>query len=220
MVSYIRRELTNEEKASKAWCQVSELVKDQGATEEAINLLIAHAGVAIRQAIARMIVEAEKTRTIWYPLRVEHNSLTSAIAAGCYDSFDTELASIFKEVQCFAVDTELALYEPEGDISSAQVLAKLDNLGLRPASFIETLAFGEVYPLIQYDFSIVTLPAECRTNVCRAVIALQTFFVGQMACSYGIAKGDWKRQMCLLGFHSNVWNTMQSPTRILAARVS
>jgi hypothetical protein len=199
---------------------VCELVKDQGATEEATNLLIAPAGVAIRQAVAHMIVEAEKTRTIWYPLRVEHDSLTSAIAAGHYDSFDTELASIFKEVQGFALDTELALYEPEGVISSEQVLEKLDSLGLRSASFIETLAFGEVYPLLQYSFSIVTLPAECRTDLGRAVIALMSFYVGQMACSYSVIKGDWKRKMCVLDFHSNLWNTLLRPTRILAARAS
>lgn len=220
MVSYVRRELTEAEKANKVWCQVNDLVKGQGATGEAINLLFAPAGCAIRQAIAHMIVEAEKTRTIWYPLRAEHDSLPSAIAAGCYDSFDKDLGDIFRDVQNFAVDTELALYEPEGAMLGEKVLEKLDSLGLRSASFIEMLAFGEVYPLLQYDFTIMALPAECRTNVTGAVIALTPYYVGRMACSYSAIKGDWKRKMCLLTLHLHTWNTLLKPIRILAARAN
>lgn len=74
------------------------------------------------------------------------------------------------------------------NISNAEALSELDKMGYRPANIAELLAFGEKFPDVQREFS---------------VIAIGSVYGGSVAC----LTGRVSRRDLLLSPIGAVWNT-------------
>lgn len=80
------------------------------------------------------------------------------IEAGHYDETDDDIiADNFPSSGSGTVELDCVLVHLDRDASTEEVESEIAKLGLRPARLEELLAFGEAYPEVQQEFSVVAL---------------------------------------------------------------
>ena len=91
--------------------------------------------------------------TVDYGMKVEE-----AVNRGHYDYANPSITSQnFSTKQKGKVELVVELIHFDSLISSAEALKELDRMGYRPADLHELLAFGENYPDVQRELSVVAL---------------------------------------------------------------
>ncbi len=89
---------------------------------------------------------------IVYPITVDYNqSFEQMVKAGCYDWVDSDITAEHfpvKGVGLVQLDGQLICFDKS--MSSEQILAELDKMGLRSGNVEELLAFGTKYPDRQF----------------------------------------------------------------------
>lgn len=94
-----------------------------------------------------------------YPIVVDYGkSVEEMVGLGRYDWSNSDIASKNFPTKCTGktgITVELIHFNQV--ISSDEAIKKLDKMGFRPAELHELLAFGEKYPEIQREFSIIAL---------------------------------------------------------------
>lgn len=85
-------------------------------------------------------------------------TLKQMIVAGCYDWTNEDItAGHFPISGTGKVTVGLELVHLDRIVSTSEVLCALEERGLRPATLVELLAFGEKYPEEQRKYPIVAL---------------------------------------------------------------
>jgi hypothetical protein len=98
-------------------------------------------------------VPTDFTLTVNY----EH-PLYYAIGRGGYDVRDARITDIaFPKKRNRIARVNLVLMKFRRNGTASQVVRRFEKLGLRPAELPELLAFGELYPDVQLNFTIVAL---------------------------------------------------------------
>lgn len=119
---------------------------------------------ALQRALRAALLPTEQSIGPTYPVAVNYDlSLAGMIRAGRYDWVNSDITGEHFPVN--GVDTKEVVFELvhfNQDMSSDDVLRKLDKRGMRPATIEELLAFGEKYPELQRQFPIVALGSVWR----------------------------------------------------------
>lgn len=111
-------------------------------------------------------------------------SLAEMIAAGQYDLVHSDItAERFLITGTDESKLKAEIIHFNRNMSSDDVLAELDKMGLRPGTAEEALAFGATFPEMQRKFPIVALGSFLEVRGTRAVLHL-----------YG---DEWKRGLAL-----------------------
>lgn len=92
-----------------------------------------------------------------YPVTIDYSkSIEQMIADGQYGwSSDRINGENFSVEGDQIVEIKLEFFRFDGETCISDVRAKLDKLGLRPATIEELLAFGATYPEIQREFTVI-----------------------------------------------------------------
>ena len=91
--------------------------------------------------------------TVNYDLPVE-----TAVTNGKYNRFDKDITSEHFPTKCSGITSlDIEIIPFNRVITSADAIAELDTMGLRPAELHELLALGEQYPDLQREFPVVAL---------------------------------------------------------------
>lgn len=147
--------------AASVWGKLDAEVKAQGGSEEDLHLLDKQSGQALITIVATLLVKAGAVARNMYRITVNYAlSLPDMIAAGKYPEGAVNqniTVDNFPVKGEGAVDLDAVLLHPNRDIKTDDALKEMDQLGLRPATLPELLAFGAKYPDIQLQFPIVEL---------------------------------------------------------------
>jgi hypothetical protein len=145
--------------AADLWQKLNKLVKARGGTDEDMRHLVnSREGKVILNTMAYLLQKAGAVKRNCYPVKVSYKSLEDAIAAGKYDSYNSDItAENFHLKGEIIVATELVLYHPKRSIKRDSVVQKFNQKGLEAGTLRELCAFGAKYPDIQCEFPIVAL---------------------------------------------------------------
>jgi hypothetical protein len=95
-----------------------------------------------------------------FPIDVDHRlSLEDFVQRGAFDIVDPDIDTIRfdREPINKVVHQQVRLIDMNGGATTYEVLERLDELRVRPVSFVELLAFGEKYPEKQREVLVVSL---------------------------------------------------------------
>jgi hypothetical protein len=145
--------------AADVWTRLDREVKAQGGTDDDLHLLARVEGQGMISQIAATLVRAGATTRNAYPVTIDYDqSLADMIAAGKYDWKNEDItAKNFPMQGNGAVNLKIVLIHPNRNIESEDSVREQDQIGLRPATLPELLAYGAKYPETQREFPIVAL---------------------------------------------------------------
>jgi hypothetical protein len=140
---------------------------EHGKVNQFIGVL-AQAGLTAEQAeeirlnpslAARMVAALTAVVVVAFKVTVDYGkSLAEMISAGRYDWTNQDItAEHFPTEGKGTVEVELQYVHLNRSATTAQVLAEMEKLGLRPATLPELLAFGAANPEEQRKYWIVAL---------------------------------------------------------------
>jgi hypothetical protein len=115
----------------------------------------------------RSIAMAEKQLSSSFPITVDYaKSLAEMIAAGKYPYWNECItAENFPIMGEGSVNTEIVLVHFYRDnIEADDAVKELEQMGLRPATLPELLAFGAQYPDAQRESPIIALGSVCALS--------------------------------------------------------
>jgi len=116
---------------------------------------------ALTKRVANLLKESKEEELI--SLVVDHTkTIKQAIADGNYDCVNNDIADNFGSNE-IGVSTEVAkLFHFNYVISSGDAISEMNKAGYRPATLMELLALGILFPELQRQFSIVALGSVWR----------------------------------------------------------
>lgn len=143
------------------------LVRQFGGQDEDIHRLATPEGRSALEQVARLIVETgRKTRSAFHLLVNHDRSVEDGVRAGHYDWSNSNITSShFPSNRKGSEEVDVHLVHFNQVMSTDQVLAELDKVGLKPADHNHALAFGEKFPDVQRQFPIVFLGSSWRGPV-------------------------------------------------------
>ncbi|TSC83630.1 MAG: Uncharacterized protein G01um101413_959 [Parcubacteria group bacterium Gr01-1014_13] len=160
--------------------QIIKALRDAGASDDQLRTIIAN-GSALPDQIVALLKGAndESQSGGTYSVTIDYSkSLAQMIVAGKYDyanpdiveknfpiqrpnASEGDIQSSGNPYRTLGIqndnNTEIVLVHLKKVVTTTEVLAHMDKLGLRPARIEELLAFGEKYPKKQLEFPIVAL---------------------------------------------------------------
>ena len=168
---------------SAVWTELDRAVRERGGSDEDMYRLNTPDGKSIIAKLADVIVASNDKRVDMvksaydhYTVTVDHTrTLADMIKAGMYDYVNRDIVEQnfpiqrpdvigavagggpFRTQGVQITNTELVFVHLNKAATTAEVLAYMDKLGLRPARIEELLALGEKYPNIQRDYPFVAL---------------------------------------------------------------
>lgn len=96
--------------------------------------------------------------------------IAQMIASGRYDLVSESItANHFPSTETDVVQKVIYLIKFAGDISNADAIQEIDNLGLRPATLKELLALGAAHPDLQQSYLIAALGSTWLFNSNRVL---------------------------------------------------
>ncbi|MEK9208834.1 MAG: hypothetical protein AAB910_02025 [Patescibacteria group bacterium] len=113
----------------------------------------------VEQTVFRVCVD--QTRT-----------LAQLVADGKYDWVNQNITKFQFALGTERVSTDIVLLHFGRSVTSEQVRAEMERLGLRPADVRELLSLGAQEPNLQRDFSIIALGAVAEVSDDRSVAYL------------------------------------------------
>ena len=113
----------------------------------------------VEQTVFRVCVD--QTRT-----------LAQLVADGKYDWVNQNITKFQFALGTERVSTDIVLLHFGRSVTSEQVRAEMERLGLRPADVRELLSLGAQEPNLQRDFSIIALGAVAKVDDYRYVAYL------------------------------------------------
>jgi len=136
-----------------------EKVKKRGYSEDEILRVAASEGDGLLEKFADVLVAAAQKPRESFPTVVNYDlSVEEAIKAGDYQAVNADITSEnFPCPRSGENELEIILVRFEHRMSSAEVVQKLKDEGLRAAGLPELLAFGAMHPDVQRKFSVVGL---------------------------------------------------------------
>lgn len=145
--------------AADVWTRLAQEVKNQGGQEEDLHLLARDEGRSLIVMIAGLLVRAGAAVRNLYKIVVDYSmSLANMILAGDYGYVNPNITAENFPVQGEgAIELDGVLVHFNRDIESDDAVKEMDQMGLRPATMAELLAFGAKFPEIQREFPIVGL---------------------------------------------------------------
>lgn len=150
--------------AADIWTRLDQAVRARGGIEDDLHLLARQEGQSVIDMIAERLVRAGAVARNVYPIIGEYGDeysklFVSLLEKGEYGYKNPNITPINFPGECIS-QFDAVLFHPNRDISSDDVLRELDEMGFRPATMIELLAFGVTFPDIQRDFPIVELASS------------------------------------------------------------
>lgn len=162
--------------------ELVEQLKAQGGTGSELSTVSGDGNITAD--IARVIICASLPGGVAYPVTVDYADLLSRgktdderfrflIEQGRYDWVNWDILKAgFTIKGTGSITTAFGLYWAKRDISSDKLIAEIDPLEFRPATAVETLAFGAKYPDIQRKFPVIGLGSVGQLYGGRRVLYL------------------------------------------------
>ena len=122
-------------------------------------------GSPLVDEFAALIVKASQKAKNIFTLLVNYDRRVEAgVRAGHYDWINPNITDQnFPTTQQGTKEATIQLIHFNRSISTDEALRELDKMNLRPATLQECLAFGEKYPDIQREFTIIFLGSVWRS---------------------------------------------------------
>jgi len=155
---------------SRSSGELSRLLEERGIGQEDYqNRLIERI-----DALVAWIRNESVANSATYPITVDYGqNLAQMIEVGKYDWVNSDItAKNFPTKGKGKDNLETEIVHFGRSMSSEQVLADLDKMGLRPATLPELLAFGAKHPELQRQFPIVALGSVSLVHGNRGVAYL------------------------------------------------
>lgn len=128
------------------------------------------------EGVKRFLCKEVAVQTAQFGLSITVNynlSLTEMIAVGRYDWVDSNItANLFPEKGEGTKELAVELIHFDRFVSSDEAVKEMDKRDLRPAIYMELLAFGAKYPDMQRGFDITALGSIALAHGYRRVLSL------------------------------------------------
>ncbi len=150
--------------AADVWTRLDQAVRVLGGVEDDLHLLARQEGQPMIDMIAGLLVRAGAAARNVYPVIGEYGddyalTFASLLAEGDYGYKNPNITPVnFPGVCISGFDAVPVSFNRE--IGSDEAVREMDQMGLRPATMLELLAFGAKFPDIQRKFPIVELASS------------------------------------------------------------
>ncbi len=150
--------------AADVWTRLDNAVRTLGGNEEDLHLLARQEGQPMIDMIAGLLVKAGTAARNVYPIIGEYDEdygklFTDLIVLGNYGYVNNDITPVNFPGECIS-GFDGVLVHFNRDIGSDEAVREMEQMGLRPATMVELLAFGARFPDVQREFPIVELSSS------------------------------------------------------------